>query len=142
MVTQELFNFIRTEKSQGKDIGSIRQKLMASGWKKEDIEEAFNHVRTIENDITPPPPVQAPTVAKSQSQQKSFKLDDKKVFVIILVAGVCIGILMFILMSLEPALFGRQPASPSHNESSPSSVTPGYTPQHVIPVVPGPGAGT
>lgn len=59
MITQELINFIQSQKSQGKSKEEIKSSLMQNNWLEQDIETVFQQLQT------PPPanPVPAQTLA-------------------------------------------------------------------------------
>ena len=44
MVTQELINYIRTQRKLGKNKHEIHASLTDAGWNKADIEEALHHI--------------------------------------------------------------------------------------------------
>jgi len=95
MITQELLNFIQTQKGKGLNDNAIKGMLLNSGWALEDINQAFPQ------NTTPPPPPEA-IVSNVQNPEITPLSPSARIFIIFLTLAVVV------VFALGVAYFGKK----------------------------------
>lgn len=74
MLTQELLDFIKSQKAQNKSDEEIKKTLAENGWPKDDVEEAFGNLAnpnlTIPNPQSPPPDIAQTPASETRGKKK------------------------------------------------------------------------